>query len=257
MADHGDIFDLPDDIVRRIFDSVSLDSQIRAQGVCRRWDRAISLMNGPGTQAVHHHSTARLVWALYNASQFAVPMWQKVNQLHAVQDNRREICCSCDGLVLMLNLKFHYFVVNPSTRESRELPKPPFIKAFDHYGLGYDDSSTDDYKVVNISSYDRETECADNVVSVYALKTDSWRRIGSSPYDHSRSKHRSGAFVYGALHWVASNGTNDVIVAPGLADEKFRTACVIPSPGFYDAIKARCQMISGWLQIGSLQRSRK
>lgn len=137
-----------------------------------------------------------------------------------------EICYSCDGLVLMLDRRFRCCLVNRSTRESRKLPFSPFTSnpGFTDYGFAHD-SSIDDYKVVNICYYDVEADagCVDNVVSVYALKTNYWRRIESSPYDHSRFGHHPGAFVCGALHWVASDGMDDVIVALGLADEKFRT----------------------------------
>ncbi|KAG5554861.1 hypothetical protein RHGRI_012431 [Rhododendron griersonianum] len=141
----------------------------------------------------------------------------------------------------------NYSLVNPSTRESRELPESPFTiesKVLADYGLGYD-SSIDDYKVVNISYHHIETECADNVVSVYALKTNSWRRIENSPYDHSRFERQSGAFVCGALHWVARNGTEDVIVALGLEDEKFQ---IVASPNL-DCNSDRLCVLGGGLCV--------
>lgn len=68
---------------------------------------------------------------------------------------------------------------------------------------------------------------ADNVVSVYALRTNSWKRIENSPCDHSQHNPKSGVLVGGALHWIARNGAEGVIVALDLTDEKFRT---MPSP---------------------------
>ncbi|KAG5554860.1 hypothetical protein RHGRI_012430 [Rhododendron griersonianum] len=159
-----------------------------------------------------------------------------------------EICYSCDGLVLMLDRGFRCCLVNPSTRESRKLPLSPFTSysGFTDYGFGYD-SSIDDYKVVNICYYDEEADAgsADNVVGVYALKTNSWRRIENSPYDHSCFGHHSGAFVCGALHWVARKGMDDVIVALVLADEKFRT---LPSPA-PDCIGALICVLGGCLCV--------
>lgn len=117
-----------------------------------------------------------------------------------------------------------------------------------NYGLGYD-SLNNDYKVVCIcyyNDYGAIAGCADNVVSVYALRTNSWKRIENSPYDHSQhdpnswkrienspydhsqNDPKSGVLVGGALHWIARNGAEDVIVALNLTDERFRT---MPSPG--------------------------
>jgi len=142
-----------------------------------------------------------------------------------------EICGSCDGLLLigfmMEDECFHYSLVNPATREFKILPQSPFTfdpwKCFNDYGLGYD-SSNDDYKVVSISHYG---ETPENVVSIYALRTNSWKQIEKSPCDHSSYGHKSGVFVSGALHWIAITSGSEVIVALDLADEKFR---IMPSP---------------------------
>lgn len=68
---------------------------------------------------------------------------------------------------------------------------------------------------------------ADNVVSIYSLRTNSWKKIESSSFHHSGFGYKSGVFVSGALHWVASTSASDFIVALDLADEKFR---IVPSP---------------------------
>ncbi|KAL0322370.1 UNVERIFIED_CONTAM: F-box protein CPR1 [Sesamum calycinum] len=92
-------------------------------------------------------------------------------------------------------------------------------ESFSMDGFGYDRSS-DDYK-------------------------GCWRRVGSSPYDHAipeRSPiyalHKyalsSGAFVNGALHWLARSrklGSPSVIVAFNLANEVFDE---IPAPSGVD-----------------------
>ncbi|XP_028123696.1 F-box protein CPR1-like [Camellia sinensis] len=76
-----------------------------------------------------------------------------------------DIWGSCDGLLLMLDICFSCILVNPSTRESRKLPKSSFSESKFHlnsYGLGHD-SSNDDYKVVRISNHDQDANCADNM----------------------------------------------------------------------------------------------
>ncbi|KAI8002255.1 F-box/kelch-repeat protein [Camellia lanceoleosa] len=151
-----------------------------------------------------------------------------------------EIWGSFDGLLLMLDDFFDCFLLNPSTRQSRKLPKSSFSVnseyCFDSYGFGYD-SSRDDYKVVRIShhDYDYEVDCADNIVSVYNLSTDSWRRIGDSPFDHSRDDPSPGILLDGALHWVTTSvvgsNTSCVIASLDLADETFHS---VPCPGSVD-----------------------
>ncbi|XP_058210373.1 F-box protein CPR1-like [Rhododendron vialii] len=172
--------DLSDDIILDVLSRLPVVSLSRFRCVSKSWR---SLISHPHFIKTHLNRSTNdkherlLLCGNYNWFSVEIISSQFGHQSLAARLNFapdrnptccHEICCSCDGLVLMLDVGLHYFVVNPSTRESRELPKPPLSNAFDHYGLGYD-SSIDDYKVVNISSYDRETECADNVVSVYAL----------------------------------------------------------------------------------------
>ncbi|GMP96426.1 hypothetical protein CsSME_00045082 [Camellia sinensis var. sinensis] len=148
-----------------------------------------------------------------------------------------DIWGSCDGLLLMLDICFSCILVNPSTRESRKLPKSSFSESKFHlnsYGLGHD-SSNDDYKVVRISNHDQDANCADNMVSVYTLRTNLWRRIEGSPYDHTVHGPSRGILVRGALHWLARKGVGSnkstIIVSFDLADENFRD---MPSPDSVD-----------------------
>lgn len=145
-------------------------------------------------------------------------------------------------------LEDHYCLVNPSTRESRRLPL-----LFVHntkFRFGYD-SKTDDYKVMTIST-DRESVV--NVVSVYSLRTDSWKRIKESPYGPSGIVrpsgivHRSGVLVSGALHWLAETSTGGIIMALDLEDEKFRTFPGFPYTGFID-IELELLVLGGCLCV--------
>ncbi|KAI8002256.1 F-box/kelch-repeat protein [Camellia lanceoleosa] len=161
-----------------------------------------------------------------------------------------EIWGSCDGLLLMLDDFSNCFLVNPSTRQSRKLPKSPFsinsseYCCLDSFGFGYD-SSNDHYKVVRIShhDYNYRVACADNIVSVYSLSTDSWRRIEDSPFDHSCYEPSPGSLLGGALHWVARTvlGSNKstVIASLDLADESFHN---VPCPAefvFWDPLEKK------------------
>lgn len=129
---------------------------------------------------------------------------------------------SCDSLILLTDLHFTLFLVNPSTGECKKLPPSPFsIGSYteeQYYGLGYD-TSTDDYKVVRICPDTFESN--EFVVSVYNLRTNSWRIIEST--QKLLTWDRSVTFLNGALHRV---GETEVI-SLDLASESFHS---VPFP---------------------------
>ncbi|KAL0348693.1 UNVERIFIED_CONTAM: hypothetical protein Sangu_1097100 [Sesamum angustifolium] len=102
------------------------------------------------------------------------------------------------------------------------------------HGFGFD-SSSDDYKVVTLSSCQRVT-----FVDMCSVKSGVWKRVGISPYYHQfphlsswavyKKSFCPGAFVNGAIHWVVPGrepGSPSVIAAFNLADEVFDE---IPAP---------------------------
>lgn len=148
---------------------------------------------------------------------------------------------SCDGLLLVLLSDYNQrnvFVMNPLTREMRQVPLSPL--AIDPYvgiclyGFGYD-SLSDDYKMVTISYYrirlNYQYVTKENFVDVYSLKTGSWKRLQKSPYYHAGPRRAPGAFVGGCLHWLARRTTDhtSAIVAFDLVEEKFQEVPPPPS----------------------------
>ncbi|XP_059624827.1 F-box protein CPR1-like [Cornus florida] len=144
-----------------------------------------------------------------------------------------EILGSCNGLLLVCDVDFNKYLLNPTTREIRDLPDTPFdhesICGHTILGLGYD-SAADDYKVVAIEAReDAEYDdcdkpcCIYTVVSVYSLKSDSWRKIQDVPHYHSYFCTSSLVLVNGCLHWktVGSHGYSFVIAAFDVTAEKF------------------------------------
>ncbi|KAL0457384.1 UNVERIFIED_CONTAM: F-box protein CPR1 [Sesamum latifolium] len=108
------------------------------------------------------------------------------------------------------------------------------------HGFGYD-SSSDDYKVVTLSSCQRVT-----FVDVYSVKRGVWKRVGISPYSHVfphlsswvtfRKSICPGTFVNGAIHWLVPGrepGSPSVIAAFNLANEVF---VEIPAPSGVDML---------------------
>ncbi|KAL7220571.1 hypothetical protein ACSBR2_013451 [Camellia fascicularis] len=152
---------------------------------------------------------------------------------------------SCNGLVLALNeYDFDKYLLNPLTRESKKIPESPFaidsVKAYNPCGLGYD-STTDDYKVVMLSYYGRgvdeesgATTETNTIVSVYSLKSDSWRKIQGSSYLHCAADP-PGVYLNGCVHWLAQRGSDyfSVIVAFDFGNETFRE--FLPPP-FVNAV---------------------
>ncbi|XP_059644470.1 F-box/kelch-repeat protein At3g06240-like [Cornus florida] len=127
------------------------------------------------------------------------------------------------------------FLLNPSTREIRELLDSPFATEYAMNGLGCD-SSADDYKVLAIDvKFDPDGAVDDDdeswrtytIASMYSLTTDSWRRIQDVPNYHSRSLSIYSddmVLVNGSLHWLlfGSYSNSFLIAAFDVADEKFR-----------------------------------
>ncbi|KAK6161181.1 hypothetical protein DH2020_004562 [Rehmannia glutinosa] len=141
-----------------------------------------------------------------------------------------EVVGSCDGLVLLVDEEEKKFLVNPITLEQVKLPNSPLAlkrgESFSMHGFGYD-SLRDDYKVVTLSYCDTDNEyepdCADTFVDVYSVKMGVWKRVESSPYDHAVPHIFCGAFVNGAIHWLASNEGIGLWIPPpsGVDVEKF------------------------------------
>ncbi|XP_058201541.1 F-box/kelch-repeat protein At3g06240-like [Rhododendron vialii] len=89
------------------------------------------------------------------------------------------------------------------------------------YGVGYD-SSTDDYKVLMLSS-SYENQCGTTTVAVYSLKTNAWRRSEDFQY-RSIVRNSSGVFLNGCLHFLSWNGNRSErnIIAVDLSGEIFK-----------------------------------
>ncbi|PIN18018.1 hypothetical protein CDL12_09316 [Handroanthus impetiginosus] len=159
-----------------------------------------------------------------------------------LRNNWVEVVGSCDGLVLLINVRYEKILLNPITRQQVKVPDSPLAlkrwEGFSMHGFGYD-RHTDDYKIVTLSYYaddyydpdnEYEPDCENTFVDVYSVKKGVWKRVENSPYNHAVPEVSSGAFVNGAVHWLASgreSGYRSVIVAFNFANEVFDE---IPAP---------------------------
>uniref|UniRef100_A0A2P2N047 F-box domain-containing protein n=1 Tax=Rhizophora mucronata TaxID=61149 RepID=A0A2P2N047_RHIMU len=129
------------------------------------------------------------------------PVTVKVDAPSSVNPrNWVEFWGSCNGLVCIAPDEDTLFLFNPTTGESKKIPDEPLSGAagLGAHGFGYD-SVSDDYKVVRI---DGRTN-----VSVYSLRTDSWRRMGVFPYGDY--VYDSGTLLNGAVHWAVKSGEGE------------------------------------------------
>ncbi|OIT32417.1 PREDICTED: F-box/kelch-repeat protein At3g23880-like [Nicotiana attenuata] len=121
----------------------------------------------------------------------------------------RMYCC-CNGLFFLgvYDGSYEHFLLwNPSTRESRVLPRPEYLNRCSTYGIGYDVTS-DDYKILKIDG-----NVLDKSIMPYEileLKSGSWRNIGKHPDGRIVMSSLWDpvmyplAFVHGAFHWLSA-----------------------------------------------------
>ncbi|XWS09192.1 hypothetical protein CRYUN_Cryun40dG0064700 [Craigia yunnanensis] len=120
---------------------------------------------------------------------------------------------------------------NPSTRESRPLPKPKHRpNGLFVYGLGYD-FSADDYKLIRVACPPRRYPAivSDKAkVEVLSMKTNVCRRIPDLKTDQMELDG-PGIFLNGSLHFLARKVSGlDKNFSFDLAEEKFQE--VVPLP---------------------------
>ncbi|KAM7462425.1 hypothetical protein LguiA_030546 [Lonicera macranthoides] len=141
---------------------------------------------------------------------------------------------SCNGLILLTKLHKYLILLNPTRRIYKKVPLPSFSIGFyctnANYGFGYD-SSTDDYKVVEISYEHEDTifygmDIANPLVKiksigVYSIKSETWGKCHHDP-SLTICRNSEGVFVNGSLHWLAERGNASFVIAAfDLEVEKF------------------------------------
>ncbi|KAL0415603.1 UNVERIFIED_CONTAM: F-box/kelch-repeat protein [Sesamum latifolium] len=242
--------DLPQEILIEIFSRLPLESVGKCRCLAKLWHEQLStphFIKSHLTHQTHHSHQENLILnntpydTIYSRSSLKGDAVWKILPGPGIGE-WTYIVGSCDGLVFMILEEFEKFLVNPVTLQLLKVPESPLAlkteKSLSMYGFGCD-SCSDDYKVVTLSYYDTGNRYSDRVetfVDVFSVKRGVWRRVDSSPYDHCLpyvlwiKTLCSGAFVNGALHWVARSrklGSPSVIAAFNLANEVFDE---IPAP---------------------------
>ncbi|KAK4419994.1 F-box/kelch-repeat protein [Sesamum alatum] len=255
--------ELPQEILIEIFSRLPLKSVGKCRCLAKLWRKLLSTPHFIKSHLTHQTHQENLILntpfdTIYSRSTIkGNTIWKTFPGLDLCEWTA--ILGSCGGLVLMVLESFERFLVNPGTLQLIKVPKPPLglkrKESFSMHGFGYD-SSGDDYKVVTLSYYNagNEHRSDDTFVDVYSVKRGVWKRVDGSPYDHRvlqlspgmserklsklymfRKTFSPGAFVNGAIHWLARSrklvGSPSVIAAFNLADEVFDE---IPAPSGVD-----------------------
>ncbi|EYU23184.1 hypothetical protein MIMGU_mgv1a018107mg, partial [Erythranthe guttata] len=132
-----------------------------------------------------------------------------VKSLSRFNSNDIVIVGSCNGLICVLVDACRFFLLNPSTRESEELPDfftgamfPKNVVSIRGYGFGFDESSGD-YKVCAVCYMMLvfgSNMTFPSTARVYSLKADSW---GRNLFFKDVCIFGSAKFVSGKLHSIS------------------------------------------------------
>lgn len=247
--------EIPPEIITNILYHLPAKSLGQFKCVSKHW---LSLISDPEFINRHQntHNRNHLICDSDDGSLYSLPLNQqdeKPNKLN-LQLPHSEVFIfhgSCNGLVLCSSDDFvsdHSLVVfNPTTKDMIELPQSSYEKINNlleidiMYGFGYD-SVSDDYKVVTISYFHYNYLIPPDSMSVhvYSFRSNTWKWVVDSPYDHSHGKSLPGVFVNGFVHWIGVKGSDGlpVIVAFSLANETFSE---VPSPKMGNGVEVMCK----------------
>ncbi|KAA8532616.1 hypothetical protein F0562_032568 [Nyssa sinensis] len=245
---------IPDDILIMILVQLPAKILVRFKSVCRSWH---TLIGDPFFIKAHlMRSEIKLnnsghFLLMYNQYYFRQGVYTLcspgtsakvfVNFNFPFNDKEPEclrVAGSCNGLLCLVTPWLYnttnIYLWNPSIKECRTIPNPPFSHHFQRdffYGFGFGLSSIvddiDDYKVVKttyINEPDKRSE-----VEVYSLRKNSWKSIGDAFPSRVYRVYCRPVVVNGSVHWstVTENDTitgnvNLPIVLFDMAGEVFR-----------------------------------
>ncbi|KAM0045006.1 putative F-box domain-containing protein [Helianthus debilis subsp. tardiflorus] len=198
---------------------------IRCKSVCKSWLSLISSSLFIKSHLKHsYHSDRNNVNMKHRRIAISIHPDYLMYRCHKTGEqffnfNDRYLLGSCNGLVSISPRCNEVVVINPLTREARNVPNPQIPETeFVCWGFGYD-SITDDYKIV--LGFRKGENCT--CFQMFSLRSKVWKVIGEVNHAFIST---AGILCKGMLHWVAYNSLakqKDVIISFHLTDEEFST----------------------------------
>ncbi|BFG38783.1 hypothetical protein CerSpe_250560 [Prunus speciosa] len=226
------------------------DLMTRCRCVCKSWT---SLIRSPSFVAAFLNfrckDTTHFLFE-YNNRYFSSKIEQQGNaptpvaqlpyltQCRAFQGRFHDVK-TLHGLVCASTWFGPVFILNPTTRESIELPHTDVLietqgKAFANYNFGFN-PLTNEYKVLQFISVDPSGLTKwDFELNIFTIGTDSsWRPLQVHQHSHLLSEiahgiRNDGVYINGAVHWIHKE--QKVIVAFDVREETFT---LVPLPQDY------------------------
>ncbi|KAM0054383.1 putative F-box domain-containing protein [Helianthus debilis subsp. tardiflorus] len=212
------------DVIEQLLVRLDVEDLIRCKSVCKSWQSLISCPRFVKAHLNHAYDNDRHNPQLGHR-RFAMSGITNVDDSLYMDDTH--IVGSCDGLVCFSPEDVEFVVINPSTREEKKLPNPPFrpnmaeiimTREVVCWGFGYD-SYADDYKLV--AGFRQTYSKKRTRFYVLSLKSNIWRVIGEEVMHRCR-EGIDGVLCGGALHWFMAAAKKKVIISLDLSKEEFK-----------------------------------
>ncbi|XP_026450698.1 F-box/kelch-repeat protein At3g06240-like [Papaver somniferum] len=233
---------LPDEIITNILSRLTAKDIARLRYVCKLW---YTLCSNPSFVQLHlNHATENNNFSLmiegskglysvdnYCDSLSSTPCYEASRVDYPFKSSKYAVSIlgSANGLLCINPAENVICIWNPSTQESKILPSEvsgnlntDALCSFSAptYGFGYD-RGTVDYKLVKVVRFLTCKHGDGYNVSVYSLKSNSWKSIVNT-LSYRRFSTLPGVFVNGALHWIATTRRSTAsIVSFDIRDEIF------------------------------------
>ncbi|XVE81273.1 hypothetical protein DITRI_Ditri15bG0050500 [Diplodiscus trichospermus] len=246
MAKRKTVCQLPPDIIANILSRLPVKSLLRSKCVSKPWQ---SLISDPQFAKLHLNQSQKnsninphrvlvstnpmqsIDYEAHNGSEHGSKGVLELDYPAPIEKDPEydvELVGSCNGLICLVVDYKDFILWNPSTRQSRELPKPKHRpNRFSVYGLGYD-FSTDDYKLLRVARQYPAIASDEAKLEVLSMTTNVWRRIPDLQTDQMKLDG-CGIFLNGSLHFLARKVSSlNKILSFDLAKEKFHELVPLP-----------------------------